>query len=132
MIVSVARTPIGRAYRGALNNLEGPTLGGHAIRAAVAAAGIDGAEVDDVIMGCAMPQGTTGYNIGRLAALAAGLRVEVSGMTMDRQCSSGLMAVATAAKLHRCQRAGSPSQPAEIGVAADEPPAPVSEDLGSD
>ena len=98
VIVSAARTPIGRAYRGALNNLEGPTMGGHAIKAAVAKAGIDPTEVDDVIMGCAMPQGTTGYNIGRLAALAAGLPVEVSGMTLDRQCSSGLMAVATAAK----------------------------------
>jgi len=98
VVVSAARTPIGRAYRGALNNLEGPTLGAHAIRAAVDRAGIDPAEVDDVIMGCAMPQGTTGYNIGRLAALTAGLPVEVSGMTMDRQCSSGLMAVATAAK----------------------------------
>jgi len=98
VIVSVARTPIGKAYRGAFNNLEGPTLGAHAIRAAVDRAGIDPAEVDDVIMGCAMPQGTTGYNIGRLAALAAGLSVEVGGMTMDRQCSSGLMAVATAAK----------------------------------
>jgi len=98
VIVSAARTPIGKAYRGAFNNTEGPTLAAHAIRAAVARAGIEGAEVDDVIMGCAMPQGTTGYNIGRLAALAAGLPVEVSGMTMDRQCSSGLMAVATAAK----------------------------------
>jgi len=98
VIVSAARTPIGRAYRGALNNLEGPTLGARAIRAAVDRAGVDPAEIDDVIMGCAMPQGTTGYNIGRLAALAAGLPPEVSGMTMDRQCSSGLMAVATAAK----------------------------------
>jgi acetyl-CoA C-acetyltransferase len=98
VIVSAARTPIGKAYRGAFNNLEGPTLAGLAIRAAVDRAGIDGAEVDDVIMGCAMPQGTTGYNIGRLAALAAGLPVEVSGMTMDRQCSSGLMAIATGAK----------------------------------
>jgi acetyl-CoA C-acetyltransferase len=98
VIVAAARTPIGKAYRGAFNNLEGPTLAAHAIRAAIAKAGIEGSEVDDVIMGCAMPQGTTGYNIGRLAALAAGLPVEVSGMTMDRQCSSGLMAIATAAK----------------------------------
>ncbi len=98
VIVSAARTPIGKAYRGAFNNTEGPTLGAHAIKAAVARAGIEGAEVDDVIMGCAMPQGTTGYNIGRLAALTAGLPVEVSGMTMDRQCSSGLMTIATAAK----------------------------------
>jgi acetyl-CoA C-acetyltransferase len=98
VVVSAARTPIGRAYRGALNNLDGPSMGAHAIRAAVDKAGIDPTEVDDVIMGCAMPQGTTGYNIGRLAALASGLPVEVGGMTMDRQCSSGLMAVATAAK----------------------------------
>jgi acetyl-CoA C-acetyltransferase len=98
VIVSAARTPIGKAYRGAFNNTEGPTLAAHAIRAAVSRAGIEGAEVDDVIMGCAMPQGTTGYNIGRLAALTAGLPVEVSGMTVDRQCSSGLMAIATAAK----------------------------------
>ncbi|MFC2177442.1 acetyl-CoA C-acyltransferase [Actinomycetota bacterium] len=98
VIVSAARTPIGRAYRGAYNNLEGPTLAAHAISAAIDRAGIEGAEVDDVIMGCAMPQGTTGYNIGRLAALAAGLPVEVSGLTMDRQCSSGLMSIATAAK----------------------------------
>ena len=97
-IVSAARTPIGRAYRGALNNVSGPTLGAHAIAAAVERAGVEATEVDDVIMGCAMPQGTTGYNIGRLSALAAGLPVEVSGMTIDRQCSSGLMAVATAAK----------------------------------
>ena len=97
-IVSAARTPIGKAYRGALNNLEGPTMAAHAISSAIAKAGVDPAEIDDVIMGCAMPQGTTGYNIGRLAALAAGLPVEVSGMTLDRQCSSGLMAVATAAK----------------------------------
>ena len=97
-IVSAARTPIGKAYRGALNNVSGPTLGAHAVSAAVARAGVEPTEVDDVVMGCAMPQGTTGYNVGRLTALAAGLPVEVSGMTIDRQCSSGLMAVATAAK----------------------------------
>ncbi len=98
VIVSAARTPIGRAYRGLFNNTEAPTMGGHAIRAAVERAGVDPAEVDDVIMGCAMPQGTTSLNIGRMAALAGGLPVSVSGMTMDRQCSSGLMAIATAAK----------------------------------
>ena len=80
------------------NNTEAPTMGGLAIRAAVERAGIDPAEIDDVIMGCAMPQGTTSLNVGRMAALAAGLPVTVSGMTMDRQCSSGLMAIATAAK----------------------------------
>ncbi|GMU45512.1 MAG: acetyl-CoA acetyltransferase [Porticoccaceae bacterium] len=98
VVVSSARTPIGRAYRGLFNDTAGPSLGAIAIRAAVARAGIDPAEVDDVIMGCALSQGTTGYNIGRCAALAAGLPVTVSGMTMDRQCSSGLMAIATAAK----------------------------------
>ena len=98
VIVSTARTPIGKAYRGAFNVTTAPTLGGHAIKHAVERAGIDGAEVEDVIMGCAMQQGTTSMNIGRQAALAAGLPVSVSGMTLDRQCSSGLMAIATAAK----------------------------------
>jgi acetyl-CoA C-acetyltransferase len=98
VIVSTARTPIGKAYRGLFNNTEAPTMGGLAIRAAVQRAGIEGAEVDDVIMGCAMPQGTQALNVGRLSALAAGLPVTVSGMTMDRQCSSGLMSIATAAK----------------------------------
>ena len=98
VIVSTARTPIGKAYRGLFNNTESPTMAGHAIRAAVERAGIEGAEVDDVIMGCAMPQGTQSLNVGRMAALAGGLPVTVSGMTMDRQCSSGLMAIATAAK----------------------------------
>lgn len=98
VIVSTARTPIGKAYRGAFNMTKGPTLGGHAIRAAVERAGIEGDRVEDVIMGCALQQGTTSPNVGRLAALAAGLPVSVSGMTLDRQCSSGLMAIATAAK----------------------------------
>ena len=98
VIVSTARTPIGRAYKGALNATHGPTMAGWAIREAVKRSGVDPGEVDDVIMGCAMPQGTTGLNIGRLAALAGGLPVTVSGMTIDRQCSSGMMAIATAAK----------------------------------
>lgn len=98
VIVSTARTPIGRAYRGSFNATLGPTLGGHAIEHAVKRAGIDGAEVEDVIMGCALTQGTTGSNIGRTAAMRAGLPVSVSGMTIDRQCSSGMMAIATAAK----------------------------------
>ena len=98
VIVSTARTPIGRAYKGAFNATQGPTLAGHAIEAAVKRAGIDPAEVDDVIMGNALTQGTTGGNIGRLSALAGGLPVTVSGMTIDRQCSSGMMAIATAAK----------------------------------
>jgi len=98
VIVSTARTPIGKAYRGLFNNTEAPTMGGIAIRAAVERSGVDPAEIDDVIMGCAMPQGTCSLNPGRLAALVAGLPVTVSGMTMDRQCSSGLMSIATAAK----------------------------------
>ena len=102
VIVSTARTPIGRAYRGAFNNTEAPTLGGHAIRHAVERAGLDPAEVEDVVMGCAMPQGTQGLNIARLTALAAGLPVTTAGMTVDRQCSSGMMAIATAAKSIVC------------------------------
>jgi acetyl-CoA C-acetyltransferase len=97
-IVSAARTPIGKAYRGAFNNLEAPSLAAASITEAVERAGIDASEVDDVIMGCAMPQGTQFLNIGRLAALRAGLPPSVSGMTIDRQCSSGMMAIATAAK----------------------------------
>jgi len=98
VIVSTARTQIGKAYRGAYNNTTAPTLGGFAIREAVKKAGIDPSQVDDIVMGCAMQQGTTGQNIGRLAGLAGGLPVTVSGMTLDRQCSSGMMAIATAAK----------------------------------
>ena len=98
VIVSSARTPIGRAYRGAFNNTDGPTLGGHPIAEAVKRAGIEPGEVDDVIMGCAMPQGTQHRNVARLAALAGGLPVTVAGMTVDRQCASGMMAIATAAK----------------------------------
>jgi len=98
VIVSAARTPIGKAYRGAFNNLEAPSLGAVPIRAAVERAGVDPAEIDDVIMGCAMAQGTQFLNIGRLAALAAGLPTSVPGMTIDRQCSSGMMSIATAAK----------------------------------
>ena len=98
VIVSTARTPIGRAYRGAFNDTEAPTLGGHAIANAVERAGIDPAEVDDVIMGCAMQQGSSGQNIGRTSAVAAGLPNSVAGMSIDRQCSSGMLAIATAAK----------------------------------
>lgn len=98
VIVSTARTPIGKAYRGAFNNTSGQQLGGHAIKHAVQRAGIDGAEVEDVIMGNALTQGSTGMNFGRQAAMAAGLPVSVGGMTMDRQCSSGMFAIATAAK----------------------------------
>jgi acetyl-CoA C-acetyltransferase len=98
VIVSTARTPIGRAYRGAFNNLPSATLASHAIRAAVDRAGIDGAEVQDVIIGAALQQGVQGGNIARNALLRAGLPIGVSGMSLDRQCASGLMAIATAAK----------------------------------
>ena len=97
VIVSTARTPIGRAYRGAFNATPSPTLAAHAIRGAVERSGVDPAEIDDVILGAALPQGVQ-QTIGRTAALRAGLPVTVAGMTMDRQCSSGLMAIATAAK----------------------------------
>ncbi|HEY5683792.1 MAG TPA: acetyl-CoA C-acyltransferase [Acidimicrobiia bacterium] len=97
VIVSTARTPIGKAYRGMFNDTEAPTMAAHAIRGAVERAGVDGGEVDDVIMGAALQQGTQGLNVARVAAMAAGLPASVSGMTIDRQCSSGLMAVATAA-----------------------------------
>ncbi len=97
VIVSTARTPIGRAYRGAFNNTGAPTLGGHAIAQALARAGIEPGEVDDVIMGAALQEGTTGGNIARLCAMAAGLPAEVPGMTVNRLCSSGLMAIAAAA-----------------------------------
>jgi len=98
VIVSTARTPIGKAYKGALNNTEGATLMGHAISAALSRAKVDGGEVEDVVMGCAMQQGTTGVNIARKALLRAGLPVTVAGTTIDRQCASGLQAIALAAR----------------------------------
>ena len=98
VIVSTARTAIGKAYRGAFNNTEAPTLGAHAIREAVSRAGVEADEIDDVIMGCAMQQGSSGQNVARQSSLAAGLPVTVPGMTVDRQCSSGMMAIAIAAK----------------------------------
>jgi acetyl-CoA C-acetyltransferase len=98
VIVSTARTPIGKAYRGAFNATHGPTLGGHAIRNAVERAGVDPAEVEDVIMGCALQQGSTGGNNARQSLLAAGLPVTVPGTTVDRQCSSGMMAIGQAAR----------------------------------
>ena len=97
-IVSVARTPIGKAYRGAFNDTEAPVLGGHVIKACVERAGVEPASVDDVIIGAAAQQGTQGYNLGRLCTYTAGLPKTVSGMTLDRQCSSGLMSIAIAAK----------------------------------
>jgi acetyl-CoA C-acetyltransferase len=98
VIVSTARTPIGKAYRGGFNNLGGASLGAASVAEAVKRAGIDPSRVEDVIMGAAMQQGATGSNVARQIALRAGLPVTTAGMTMDRQCSSGLMAVATAAK----------------------------------
>jgi acetyl-CoA C-acetyltransferase len=98
LIVSTARTPIGKAYRGAFNNTPSPTLSAMSIRAAVERAGIEGAEVDDLVWGAALQQGSQGGNIARTALLRAGLPVSVAGMSLDRQCSSGLMAIATAAK----------------------------------
>lgn len=98
VIVSTARTPIGKAYRGAFNDTSGPALGGHAIKHAVERSGVDPAEIDDVVMGCAMQQGTTGRNPGRNCAIRAGLPTTIAGMSMDRQCASGMMAIATAAK----------------------------------
>ena len=98
VIVSTARTPIGRAYRGAFNDTQAQQLGGHAVRHAVARSSVDPAEIEDVVIGAALQQGSTGTNIGRQAALAAGLPVTTAGMSMDRQCASGLMAIATAAK----------------------------------
>jgi acetyl-CoA C-acetyltransferase len=98
VIVATARTPIAKAFRGGFNNLGGASLGAASVAEAVRRAGIDPARVDDVIMGSALQQGATGSNVARQIALRAGLPVTVSGMTIDRQCSSGLMAVATAAK----------------------------------
>ena len=98
VIVATARTAIGRAYKGAFNNLESPTLAGYPIAEAVRRAGVDPAEVEDCIMGASIQQGTQTFNIGRLAALAGGLPETCAGMSLDRQCSSGLMTIATAAK----------------------------------
>ncbi len=102
VIVSTARTPLGKAFRGAFNDTEAPAMGGHVVRAAVERAGIDPGMVDDVLMGAAAQQGTQAYNLGRLCAVAGGLPETTSGMTMDRQCSSGLMTIATAAKSIMC------------------------------
>ncbi len=98
VLVSTARTPIGRAYRGAFNNTQAQELGGHAIKNAVARAGVDPAEIDDVVMGAAMQQGSTFQNTARQCLIRGGLPNTVAGQTIDRQCASGLMAIATAAK----------------------------------
>jgi acetyl-CoA C-acetyltransferase len=98
VVVSTARTPIGRAYKGTLSSATGPGLAAHAIAAAVERAGVQPEEVEDVVLGCAMQEGTTGFNVARQSVLRAGLPDSVPAMTIDRQCASGLMAVATAAK----------------------------------
>ena len=98
VIVSTARTPIGKAYRGAFNNTQPQELVGHVIKEAVARAGVEGGEVDDVVFGCALQQGAQGMNVARQGSLRAGLPTSVAAQTLDRQCSSGLMAIATAAK----------------------------------
>jgi len=98
VIVATARTPLGKSWRGSFNMTHGATLAGHAIEHAVRRSGVDPAEVEDVIMGCALQQGATGYNIGRYAALRAGLPVTAGGTTIDRQCASGLQAIALAAQ----------------------------------
>jgi len=98
VIVSTARTPIGRAYRGAFNNTHGADLGGHVIQHAVARARVEPGEVEDVILGCALPEGATGNNIARQAAIRAGLPVTTAGVTVNRFCSSGLQAIAMAAQ----------------------------------
>ena len=102
VIVSTARTPIGRAYRGAFNDTQAQTLGGHAIEQAIKRAGVDTSEIDDVVMGAAMQQGSTYMNVARQAALRAGLPTSVAGMSVDRQCASGLMAISIAAKQIIC------------------------------
>ncbi|MFM9850045.1 MAG: acetyl-CoA C-acyltransferase [Hyphomicrobiaceae bacterium] len=106
VIVSTARTPIGRAYRGAFNNLHGATMGGHVVAEAVKRAKVDASEVDDVMMGCAIPEGATGGNIARQIALRAGLPVTVAGVTVNRFCSSGLQTIAMAAQRIRSDDAG--------------------------
>ncbi len=98
VIVSTARTPIGRAYRGAFNDTQGATLAGHAIAQAASRAKLEAGDVEDIILGCALQQGTTGGNVARQAAIRAGLAVTTSGTTIDRQCSSGLQAIAIASQ----------------------------------
>nr|WP_310522275.1 acetyl-CoA C-acyltransferase [Polymorphobacter sp.] len=106
VIVTTARTPIGRAYKGALNDCEGPVLAAHVIRAALDRAGVAGAEVEDVMLGSAHPEGAVGNNVARVAAMAAGLPVSVSGTTIDRKCASGLQTIAFAAQRLRAGEEG--------------------------
>ncbi|SFV12558.1 acetyl-CoA C-acyltransferase [Pseudoduganella namucuonensis] len=102
VIVATARTPIGKAYRGAFNDTEAPLLGGHVVRSLIERTGVAPDEIDDVLIGAAAQQGTQGYNLGRLCALAGGLPQSVAGMTVDRMCASGLMTIASAAKSIMC------------------------------
>ena len=102
VIVSTARTPIAKAYKGSYNDTDAPTLASYAIKECIKRSGVDPHEIEDVIMGAAVQQGTQGYNIGRLSAVASELPVNVPGMTIDRQCASGLMAIATGAKQIAC------------------------------
>ena len=97
VIVSTARTPIGKAFRGSFNDTSAQELAAHAITGAVSRAGLEGGEIEDVILGCANPEGTTGYTVARQAALRAGMPITVPGMTVDRQCASGMMAISVAA-----------------------------------
>ena len=98
VIVSTARTPLTKSWKGSFNMTHGATLGGHVVEHAIARAGIEAGSVDDIVMGCAFPEGATGMNIARQIALRAGCPVSVSGMTLNRFCSSGLQAIATAAQ----------------------------------
>ena len=98
VIVSTARTPIGKAFRGAFNNTHGATMAGHAIEHAVARSGLDPAEIEDVILGCGFPEGATGHNIGRIAAIRAGLPITTAGTVVNRFCSSGLQSISMAAQ----------------------------------
>ena len=98
VIVSTARTPLAKSWKGAFNMTHGATLAGHAIAAAVQRAGIEPGAVEDVLMGCANPEGATGWNVARQAALRAGLPISVSGATVNRFCSSGLQTIAMASQ----------------------------------
>ena len=103
VILSTSRTPIGKAYRGSFNDTDSPTLASYSIKSSITKAGIDPSEVEDVIIGSAVQQGTQGYNIGRLSAIASGIPSHVAGMSVDRQCASGLMAIAIGAKQIACK-----------------------------
>ena len=102
VILSTARTPIGKAYRGTFNDTDAPTLAGFSIKASIEKAGLDPSEIEDIILGAAVQQGSQGYNIGRLSVVSSGLPIHVPGMSVDRQCASGLMAIAIGAKQIAC------------------------------